>query len=365
VAKGMKTASDYNHQLVKLRKLSPGQSNLEMLRIGGTLDYRGFSAIDVVVEAVVEDLAIKRTVLAELEGHIRDDCLVCTNTSSLSVGAMAEAMRHPERLVGMHFFNPVNRMPLVEVVPGARTSPAAVQEVAALVRRLGKTAVVVKDCPGFLVNRILLPYLNEAARCLEDGADLATIDRAIADFGMPMGPFTLSDEVGLDVGFKVATILAGAYGERMRVADTLRIAYQELHLLGTKGGRGFFIHQGGKQLPNPQITERISAMRSGRAPAGQAMSTDEIRSRCLLIMVNEAARCLEEQVVANPAILDLAMIMGTGFPPQRGGLLHYANQLGSGPVADSLRGLESRYGERFAPCQLITDLARAGKPFPT
>jgi 3-hydroxyacyl-CoA dehydrogenase/enoyl-CoA hydratase/3-hydroxybutyryl-CoA epimerase len=365
VAKGIKTASDYNHQLVTLRKLTPGQSNLELLRIGGTLDYRGFTAIDVVVEAVVEDLAIKRKVLAELEGHIRDDCLVCTNTSSLSVGAMAEAMRHPERLVGMHFFNPVNRMPLVEVVPGAKTSPAAVQEIAALVRRLGKTAVVVKDCPGFLVNRILLPYLNEAARCLEDGADMTTIDRVIADFGMPMGPFTLSDEVGLDVGFKVATILAGAYGDRMRVADTLRIAYQELHLLGNKGGRGFFIHQGGQQLPNPQITERIAAMRSGRAPAGGALSADEIRSRCLLIMVNEAARCLEEQVVTKPAILDLAMIMGTGFPPQRGGLLHYANQLGSGTVADELKGLASRYGERFAPCQLITDLARSGKPFPS
>jgi 3-hydroxyacyl-CoA dehydrogenase/enoyl-CoA hydratase/3-hydroxybutyryl-CoA epimerase len=365
VAKGLKTASDYNQQLVTLRKLTPAQSNLEMLRIGGTLDYRGFAAIDVVVEAVVENLAVKRSVLSELEGHIRDDCLVCTNTSSLSVGAMAEAMRHPQRLVGMHFFNPVNRMPLVEVVPGAATAPEAVQEVAALVRRLGKTAVVVKDCPGFLVNRILLPYLNEAARCLEDGAELATIDRVIADFGMPMGPFTLSDEVGLDVGFKVASILAEAYGERMRVADTLRIAYQELHLLGTKGGRGFFIHHGGKQLPNPQITERIAALRSGRAAGGPPPSADEIRSRCLLIMVNEAARCLEEQVVAKPAILDLAMIMGTGFPPQRGGLLHYAKQLGSGPVADSLKGLADRFGERFAPCQLITDLARAGRPFPT
>jgi 3-hydroxyacyl-CoA dehydrogenase/enoyl-CoA hydratase/3-hydroxybutyryl-CoA epimerase len=366
VAKGMKTANDYNRQLVKLRKLTPAQSNLELLRIGGTLDYRGFAAIDVVVEAVVEDLGVKRKVLSELEGHIRDDCLVCTNTSSLSVGAMAEAMRHPQRLVGMHFFNPVNRMPLVEVVPGAQTSAQAVQEVAALVRRLGKTAVVVKDCPGFLVNRILLPYLNEAARCLEDGADLATIDKAIADFGMPMGPFTLSDEVGLDVGFKVASILASAYGERMRVADTLRIAYQELHLLGTKGGRGFYIHSDGRQLPNPQITERIAAMRAGRpAGSGGAMTPDDIRARCLLIMVNEAARCLEEQVVGKPAILDLAMIMGTGFPPQRGGLLHYANQLGSAQLADSLKGLAGRYGERFTPCQLIIDLARAGKPFPT
>jgi 3-hydroxyacyl-CoA dehydrogenase/enoyl-CoA hydratase/3-hydroxybutyryl-CoA epimerase len=365
VAKGLKTAHDYDQQLVRIRKLTPAAANQSMLRISGTLDYRGFSAIDVVVEAVVEDLAIKRKVLAELEGGIRDDCLVCTNTSSLSVSAMAEAMRHPDRLVGMHFFNPVNRMPLVEVVPGQRTSPACVAEVAGLVRRLGKTAVVVKDCPGFLVNRILLPYLNEAARLLEDGAGLAEIDRVIYDFGMPMGPFTLSDDVGLDVGYKVAKILAAHYGERMKVADALRIAYEEMHLLGTKGGRGFYLHDGKEALPNQELINRVAAA-SGRHPAhGSPIASDDIRDRCLLIMVNEAVRCLEEQVVAKPAILDLAMIMGTGFPPQRGGLLHYANQLGSRFVADRLKQLSDRCGSRFAPCQTIIDLAREGSPFPT
>jgi 3-hydroxyacyl-CoA dehydrogenase/enoyl-CoA hydratase/3-hydroxybutyryl-CoA epimerase len=366
IAKGLKTASDYSQQLQKIRKLTPGQASLLLHRIAGGVDFTGFAAVDAVVEAVVEDLGVKRKVLAELEGHIRDDCLVCTNTSSLSVSAMASALKHPERFAGMHFFNPVNRMPLVEVVPGERTSPETVAAVAALARRLGKTAVVVKDCPGFLVNRILLPYLNEAARCLEDGADLAVVDRVIAGFGMPMGPFTLSDEVGLDVGYKVAKILAGHYGERMQVADTLRVAYEDLHLLGTKGGRGFFVHHGKHHSePNPDVVAGVAALRErlGRAP--RTVDADEIRDRCLLIMVNEAARCLEEQVVAKPAVLDLAMIMGTGFPPQRGGLLHYANQLGSRAVAERLQRLGERCGPRFQPSPLIADLAREGKPFPT
>jgi 3-hydroxyacyl-CoA dehydrogenase/enoyl-CoA hydratase/3-hydroxybutyryl-CoA epimerase len=194
---------------------------------------------------------------------------------------------------------------------------------------------------------------------------MVTIDRVISDFGMPMGPFTLSDEVGLDVGYKVAKILAAHYGERMRVAETLRIAYEEMHLLGNKGGRGFYIHAGKRQVPNPDIIARITALSERGGQQVPAVSTDDIRDRCLLIMVNEAARCLEEQVVAKPAILDLAMIMGTGFPPQRGGLLHYANQLGSRAVANRLERLSERFGSRFSPCQLITDLAREGKPFPT
>jgi 3-hydroxyacyl-CoA dehydrogenase/enoyl-CoA hydratase/3-hydroxybutyryl-CoA epimerase len=276
------------------------------------------------------------------------------------------ALKHPERFAGMHFFNPVNRMPLVEVVAGPATSPETVAMVAELVRRIGKTAVVVKDCAGFLVNRILLPYLNEAARCLEDGAGIEQIDRTIYDFGMPMGPFTLSDEVGLDVGYKVAKILANSYGERMAVADTLRVAYEDLHLLGTKGGKGFFLH-GAKDKKDAKLEtnlDLLAALRS-RHPTTRTVDADEIRDRCLLIMVNEAARCLEEKVVDKAGSLDLAMVMGTGFPPQRGGLLHYANQLGSRTVADRLKALSDRCGPRFTPCTLIDDLARDNRPFPT
>ncbi len=363
ITKGLHTANDYNRQLTKRKKMTPGQANLLLHRISGTLDYLGFQGVDLVVEAVVEDLNVKRKVLAEAEHHLRDEAILVSNTSSLSVGDMALALKHPERFAGMHFFNPVNRMPLVEVIPGPATSAQTIAAVCELVRRIGKTAVVVKDCPGFLVNRILLPYLNEAARCLEDVAGSEQIDRTIYDFGMPMGPFTLSDEVGLDVGYKVAKILADRYGERMQVADTLRMAYEDLHLLGTKGGKGFFLHdaKSGKTAPNLDL---LAALRA-RHPTTRVVAADEIRDRCLLIMVNEAARCLEEKVVDKASSLDLAMVMGTGFPPQRGGLLHYGNQLGSRTVADRLKALSDRCGPRFTPCALIDDLARDNRPFPT
>jgi 3-hydroxyacyl-CoA dehydrogenase / enoyl-CoA hydratase / 3-hydroxybutyryl-CoA epimerase len=363
ITKGLHTANDYNRQLTKRKKMTPGNANLLLHRISGTVDYRGFQSVDLVVEAVVEDLNIKRKVLAEAEHHLRDDTILVSNTSSLSITDMAMALKHPERFAGMHFFNPVNRMPLVEVIPGPATSPQTIAAVAELVRRIGKTAVVVKDCPGFLVNRILLPYMNEAARCLEDGASIDMIDRTIFDFGMPMGPFTLSDEVGLDVGYKVAKILAHGYGERMEVADTLRVVYEELHLLGTKGGKGFFLHdaKGAKTEANGEL---MSALRS-RHPVTRVVDADEIRDRCLLIMVNEAARCLEEKIVDKAASLDLAMVMGTGFPPQRGGLLHYANQLGTRTVADRLNALSDRCGKRFVPCALVSELARNNHPFST
>ncbi|MBA3686665.1 MAG: enoyl-CoA hydratase/isomerase family protein, partial [Planctomycetes bacterium] len=212
VAKGYKTVEEYSQALVKLRKLTHGEARQRVLRVGGTLDWTGFPSTDVVVEAVVENIEVKKKVLAECERNISDDCVLATNTSSLSVTEMGGALTRPQRLVGMHFFNPVNRMPLVEVVAGARTSPEAVALTAALARRMGKIAVVVKDCPGFLVNRILLPYMNEAAKILQEGGDLATIDKTIYAYGMPMGPFTLTDEVGIDVGHKVAKVLAHAYG---------------------------------------------------------------------------------------------------------------------------------------------------------
>ncbi len=363
ITKGLHTANDYNRQLTKRKKMTPGNANLLLHRMSGTVDYRGFQGVDLVVEAVVEDLNIKRKVLAEAEHHLRDDTILVSNTSSLSITDMAMALKHPERFAGMHFFNPVNRMPLVEVIPGPATSPQTIAAVAELVRRIGKTAVVVKDCPGFLVNRILLPYMNEAARCLEDGASIELIDRTIFDFGMPMGPFTLSDEVGLDVGYKVAKILAHGYGERMEVADTLRVVYEELHLLGTKGGKGFFLHDA-KGVKTEANGELMSALRS-RHPVTRVVDADEIRDRCLLIMVNEAARCLEEKIVDKAASLDLAMVMGTGFPPQRGGLLHYANQLGTRTVADRLNALSDRCGKRFVPCALVSELARNNHPFST
>jgi len=358
VAKAYKTASEYNATLVKIRKLTHQQAAQRLLRIGGSIDFTGFASADVVVEAVVEDLGVKRKVLAEVERHVRDDCVLASNTSSLSVAAMAESLAHPERFVGMHFFNPVNRMPLVEVVAGPRSSPEAVALVANLARRCGKTAIVVKDCAGFLVNRILLPYMNEAARLLQEGGDLERIDQVVYRFGMPMGPFTLTDEVGIDVGHKVAKILATAYGERMAVAEILAKVHEELKLLGAKAGKGFYLHEGKERRINPDIDAAVAGTQGDLNLAPRAISDAEILDRCLLIMVNEASRCIEEGIVASPAVLDLAMVMGTGFPPQRGGPLHHADTLGPKLVVARLRELSAAHGMRFAPSPLLVRMAQ-------
>jgi 3-hydroxyacyl-CoA dehydrogenase/enoyl-CoA hydratase/3-hydroxybutyryl-CoA epimerase len=222
----------------------------------------------------------------------------------------------------------------------------------------------VKDCPGFLVNRILLPYMNEAAWMLQEGADLELIDKVIWRFGMPMGPFTLTDEVGIDVGAKVAKILAAGYGERMKVAPVLEHIAHELKLLGAKAKRGFYLHQGkGKRVLNPEIAPAVKSVRDKLGVSPRALLADEILDRCMLIMVNESARCMEERVIAKPAFLDLAMVMGTGFPPQRGGPLHHADQLGLRTVVDRLNRLQERHGMRFKPAELLVSMAARGERF--
>ncbi len=206
-----------------------------------------------VVEAVVEKLEIKKKVLAEVEEHVRDDTLIASNTSSLSITEMASGLRVPQRFLGMHFFNPPNRMPLVEVVPGAATSPEAVRAAVRASILLGKTPIVVLDRPGFLVNRLLMPYLNECVRLAEEGRDYVAVDRALVDFGMPMGPFTLLDEIGLDIAREVGRVLAAAYGARMAGSSLLDSLAGRTDLLGQKSGRGFYLHGKGRRDPNPEM----------------------------------------------------------------------------------------------------------------
>jgi 3-hydroxyacyl-CoA dehydrogenase/enoyl-CoA hydratase/3-hydroxybutyryl-CoA epimerase len=364
VAKAFHTANDYNRQLVKRRKLKESELPLRMAMITGAIDYQGFQHCGLVVEAVVEDIAIKKKVLSEIENHVSDSCIIVSNTSSLSISEMGTALKHPERFVGMHFFNPVNRMMLIEVIAGAQTSPQAVAAVAGISKRLGKTAVVVKDCPGFLVNRILLPYMVEAAWMLQEGGEVQAIDRVITDFGMPMGPFTLTDAVGIDVGTKVATVLSQGYGERMQVAPVLEVIAHDLKLLGAKGKKGFYLQDDkGRKSLNNEIAIAVKKVRDQRSITPRDIQPEEILDRCLLIMVNEAARCIEEGIVAKAAFLDFAMVMGTGFPPQRGGPLHYADQLGLKNVIERLNRLHLRFGPRFKPAQILITKSQRGERF--
>ena len=363
VAKAYKTADDYNRQLLKRRRMRDHEARQVLAHIGGVTDWSGFSRCDVVVEAVVENLEIKRKVLGETETYVDDACILATNTSSLRVSDLARGLRRPQRFVGMHFFNPVNRMPLVEVVAGPDSDEDAVARVADLARRCGKTAVVVKDCPGFLVNRILLPYLNEAGTLLQEGGDLAAIDRTIEAYGLPMGPFRLADEVGIDVGHKVAKILHEGYGERMPVAAIITHVHEELKLLGTKGGVGFYQHQGKKVTVNGAIAGAVQAVQQKLGLSPRLVAEDEVRARCLLIMVNEAARCIDEGICANPAILDLAMVMGTGWPPEKGGPLRHADTLGITVVVDQLKRLADSVGPRFAPAPLLVRMREKSLTF--
>ena len=333
------------------------EANAQMARIQPTLELNGAGRADVAMEAVVEDMEIKRRVFAELDVRLPAGAVLATNTSSLSVDAMAQGLSHPERLCGFHFFNPVHRMPLVEVVRGKLTSDQTIVTAVALARRLGKTPLVVVDAPGFVVNRILMPYLSEAMVLLEEGYTLTGIDEAMRRFGMPMGPFEVLDEVGLDVAHKVGGVLSRAFPDRMTASASLEKLIAAGRL-GRKSGLGFYRHAGKQRRPDPAV-RRLLKLNRERSGASRELVTE----RMVLAMINEAARCLEEKVVADAGAIDLAMIFGAGFPPFRGGVLRHADTLGLAKVESRLIAFRAEKGERFAPSALLSRLAAEGSTF--
>lgn len=363
VAKGMASAASIYRRRVKRRRMTPDQMSLAMHRIAPTVDDVGFGGLDLVIEAVVEDLQIKKTVLRSIEKHVRPDTIIATNTSSLSLESLAGDLAHPERFVGLHFFNPVDRMPLVEVVAAGRTSPGTLVAAAALVRRLGKIPMVVGDCAGFLVNRILLPYLIESAWMFEEGTEIERIDGLLEKFGMPMGPLALVDEVGLDIGYKVAKVLEDAYGDRMRVPGALGAIAENGDFLGKKSGCGFYRYRNGRRRPNRRLGRLARRSRQVDGVRARTLSDEEIVDRAILIMVNEAARCIGEGVVEGPEAVDMAMVLGTGFAPFRGGLLRYADERGVSAIKARLDELSSAFGDRFTSAPLIDSIADKGGGF--
>ncbi|MGH7504252.1 MAG: 3-hydroxyacyl-CoA dehydrogenase NAD-binding domain-containing protein [Longimicrobiales bacterium] len=360
IAHGLAHARKLFDRAVEKRRIERRDAARHMNHIAPTLDYTGFGTVQLVVEAVVERMDVKKGVLREIEARVPDDCVITSNTSSLSISAMQTALDRPANFCGMHFFNPVERMPLVEVIRGEVTSDDAVATVFALARQLDKTPVIVNDGPGFLVNRILAPYLNEAAFLLGEGAGIEEIDAVLLDFGMPMGPLRLLDEVGLDVARHAAGIMHEAFGARMRPAQPLA-ALEATGLTGKKGGRGFYVYADDEQK---SVNDAIYAALGGSVTAKRTeLPGDRIRDRCVLAMVNEAARVLEDGIVGRPGDVDLGMITGIGFPPFRGGLLRWADALGVRTVLGRLEELERTVGERFAPAPGIRDLASNGRGF--
>lgn len=358
IAGGMKAAARIWKRKLERRRMTKSDMQRKLARITATTDWSGFERCEVAVEAVVENVDIKRQVLAEFEGIEKPGAVFATNTSTIPITQIAANAKHPENVVGMHFFNPVDRMPLVEVIRGEKSSEQALVTVANFARKLGKTVVYCNDGPGFVVNRILGPYMNESGFLLEEGNTIESIDKAMVDFGMPMGPAALLDEVGIDVAAKVAKILSGAFGERMEPSHVVEKLYADGRH-GKKNGKGLYLYSadGKRQGPDPSVYKVLGL--TSTHPA----DPKAVVERMLLAMINEAALILDERIVASAPELDLAMIMGTGFPPFRGGLLRYADALGLPYILARLDELSSKYGKRFLATAPLRRLAQGDGKF--
>lgn len=360
--RGFEAAADIWNQAVKRKRLTPSEFQNKMGHLSGTLDYSGFKQMDLVVEAIVEDMDIKKKVIAETVSHTGDDTIIATNTSSLSVTEMAKAHPKPENFVGLHYFNPVHKMPLIEVIRGPHTSDETTTTVFEFAKKMGKTPVVVKDGPGFLVNRLLLPWLSEALFILQDGYDIKAVDDKYTKvFGMPMGPFRLMDEVGIDVCIKVLKIFKASFGDRMQVSELTEKFANLKDRLGRKTKKGFYLYdENGKSLNvDPEVYKELGL----KAPS-TSFDTQEIIDRGMLSMINEAGLALlEDHIVETAEELDLAMIFGTGFPPFRGGLLKYADSEGLPKIVGRLEEFELKFGKRFKPTAPLVKLVNEGKSF--
>lgn len=349
----LRTADSVWRRQLKRRRITPGELAQKMAFIAPTLDNSGMRHVDVVIEAVVENLEVKQKVLADVERRLDERSVFASNTSSLPIADIAARALRPERVVGLHFFNPVHRMPLVEVIAGRQSSPEAVATVQALAIRMGKVPVVVKDGPGFLVNRILSFYIEEAVRLLAEGVRIDAIDAAMVAFGMPMGPMALLDQVGLDTAQHVGDVMREALGARAGGDGTVLMKMVGAGRLGQKSGKGFYRYRNGKAtVPDPAIDSLIGS------PTPRDIPAETLQERMVLAMVNEAAVCLEEGVVRQARDVDVAMVLGTGFPPFRGGLLRHADQAGIPIVADRLQRLAEAQGERFRPAPLLLRMVR-------
>ncbi len=356
VGRAIATIRKIYEGIKKRGRLTEREIALKMDKITFTTEYTGFEDTDFLLEAVSEDIGLKQKVFKEFEAVLKPDAVIASNTSSISISDLAEKLEHPNRFIGMHFFNPVNRMPLVEIITGEKTDDETIATVVKLTKKMGKTPIRVKESAGFLVNRILLPYLKEAATMFEEGEDIKKIDKILLDFGMPMGPLTLVDKVGVDIGEKVSTILHEAYGDRMAISDVL-VGMVGNGWLGKKSGLGFYDYKSKRSGINKDILQLQSSN------AREQLDDQTIEDRAILIMINEAARCLEEGVVDNAGYLDMAMVMGTGFPPFRGGLMRYADEIGIHRIITRLGQLQKEYGERFAPCELFAAMANKKESF--
>ncbi len=356
LARGTASIAKLNAQAVAHHVLDPHEARAASDLIHPSSSSVPLRGVDLVIEAALEELAVKKTLFAELEGLTPPETILATNTSALSIREIGDGLAHPERVLGLHFFNPVGRMPLVEVIHGPATSDQALATALRFVVDHGKLPVVVRDSPGFLVNRILMPYLIEAVLLYEEGHAVEVIDEAMLDFGMPMGPLRLLDEIGHDIALHVAGNLGRHFADHLPESALLEGTVGK-GWLGKKSQKGFYHYTRKNGAPNAGLDLLVARKSAGEVP------DDTLAWRMVLPMLNEAARCVEEKVAENAADVDFAMIMGTGFAPFRGGPLRYADDLGAAAVVGRMQKEAEAGRNRYAPCALLRSLAAEGRHF--
>ncbi|MES2124218.1 MAG: fatty acid oxidation complex subunit alpha FadJ [Gemmatimonadota bacterium] len=354
VGKGLKAATDLLGVRLKRKQITRYEYERQRALLSGTGDFSGFAGAQVVIEAVFEDLAVKRQVVAELEAHLPATTIIATNTSTIPIHDIAMGARNPERILGMHFFSPVEKMPLLEVIPTSSTSADAIVTAVQFGRRIGKTVIVVADSPGFWVNRILLPYLNEAGFLLEEGVPIEMIDSVMTAWGFPVGPVTLLDEVGLDVGEKAGKGMHAAFGDRLTPSRVISVMRAD-DRLGRKNSRGFYFYKDGHKTGADGSVFQLLGVR----PQGE-VDRQLVEERLVYAMLNEAAMAMGEGVVRTPRDADVGAIFGIGYPPFRGGPLRTLDAIGAGEAVAKLERLEASHGPRFHPAPVLEEMARTG-----
>jgi 3-hydroxyacyl-CoA dehydrogenase/enoyl-CoA hydratase/3-hydroxybutyryl-CoA epimerase len=358
IANAMKYSYGLLNKKVKRRFLQKSQMQKQLALLTGTTHYSGYKQVDMVIEAVFEDLALKQKVVAEVEENTHQETIFASNTSSIPIGQIAAKATRPENIIGLHYFSPVDKMPLVEVIAHEKTSDQTISTTVALARKQGKTPIVVKDGAGFYVNRILAPYMNEAAEIVLSGEPIEHLDKSLVNFGFPVGPVKLLDEVGIDVGTKIMPFLMEQFGERFRSAEAFDKILND-DRKGKKNKKGFYLYTGKKpgKLVDKTVYDLLNITPSKK------LASEHIAERCVLLMLNEAAMCLEEGVIRNAREGDIGAIFGIGFPPFLGGPFRYMDSLGVKQVVERLEYYQSIRGDKYTPAMILKEMATQGTAF--
>ncbi|WP_278976261.1 fatty acid oxidation complex subunit alpha FadB [Oligella urethralis] len=365
---GMNEAEKQLARQLQRGRISEDKKNATLKLIEPSLSYDGFNAVDIVIEAVTENIKVKEIVLKEAENALREDAILASNTSTISITELAKGLQRPTNFVGMHFFNPVPVMPLVEVIRGEQSSDEAIATAVALALSMGKSPIVVQDCPGFLVNRVLFPYFGAFDRLIKDGACLIKIDQVMEDFGWPMGPAYLSDVIGLDTCVHASKVLADGFPNRMKADYTgATEALFKADRLGQKNGKGFYKYVADdsgrkRKTADDEVKDILAPHVDAAAPGSVDFTAEEIRDRLMLAMCNEVARCIDEKIVASPEEADMALIMGLGFPRFRGGALRYIDQTGLKEYV-ALCDRYAHLGKAYEAPQILREMAAKGERF--